>query len=411
VIAQLHIIVPLKRGSICDTLGASVSVIQMTKSMRKTLLICLVAGACLMLPATAQSQADLPRACDLENHPKQRRFYQRGDAPDDLSDDDLWRISTMGEQGIDPALVAKGLARLAESPTRQSLILMRNGHIVVEQYYNGSHAADSNNIASVSKSILSALVGIALERGFFMTVDDRVADYLPDYFADLDDPRLLDLRLRHLLTMTHGLAWKENESERFLNRSRDWVADILSLPMSNEPGALFHYSTGASHVMSAVLTEATGMSVCEFAHRYLFEPLGIEAEFWGVDPKGYFTGGHSVSMTARELARFGQLFLQEGRWQGEQALPGWWVVASTSPQIDIGNDYAGYGYYWWLNRIAGYDMFSALGAAGQILHVIPELELLLVTTHSFAGNPRDYAEEAESYQFLWNDLIPAINAP
>ena len=375
-----------------------------------TLLICWLALASQMLPATALAQDDLPAACDRENLRQPRRFYQRGNAPDDHRDDD-WPISTLSQQGIDPALVADGLARLADSPTRQALILMRNGHIVYEQYFNGSHAADSNNIASISKSILSALVGIAFEQGAFMTLDDRVADYLPEYFAEPADPRLLDLRLRHLLTMTHGLAWKENESERLLTGSADWVADILSLPLSNEPGTLFHYSTGVSHVMSAVLTEATGMSACEFAHRYLFAPLGIDAEFWGVDPKGYFTGGHSVSMTARELARFGQLFLQEGRWQGEQVVPGWWVVASTSPQVDIGNDYAGYGHYWWLNRIAGYDMYSALGAAGQILHVIPELELVMVTTHSFAGNPRDFAEEAESYQFLWNDLIPAIDAP
>ena len=383
----------------------------MAKVIRKTLLICTFALACHILPAAAQSQDDLPAACDLENHRQQRRFYQRGNAPDDLTDDDLWQVSSMSEQGIDPAIVADGLARLAESPTRQSLILMRHGHIVYERYYNGSHLSDSNNIASVSKSILSALAGIAFDQGFFLTVDDRVADYLPDYFAEVDDPRLLDLRLRHLLTMTHGLAWQENENERLLTRSRDWVADILSLPLSNEPGTLFHYSTGASHVLSAVLTEATGMSTCEFAHRYLFEPLGIEAEFWGVDPKGYFTGGHSVSMTARELARFGQLFLQEGGWQGEQVVLGWWVVASTSPQVDIGDNYAGYGYYWWLNRIAGYAMYSALGAAGQILHVIPELELVMVTTHSFSNNPRDYAEEAESYQFLWDDLIPAIDRP
>ena len=163
--------------------------------------------------------------------------------------------------------------------------------------------------------------------------------------------------------------------------------------------------------MSAVLTEATGMSTCEFAHRYLFEPLGIEAEFWGVDPQGYFTGGHSISMTAREIARLGQLFLNEGRWSGSQIIPGWWVAASTSPRIDIGNNYAGYGYYWWLNHIATYDMYSALGAGGQILHVIPELELVMVTTHSFRRNPRDFAEEAESYQFLWNYLIPAIEGP
>lgn len=384
---------------------------QITISIRATLIICLFALSGQFFPSAAQSEAELPAACAVENLRQPRRFYQRGNAPDDLTDDDLWRISNLSEQGIDAAIAADGLDRLADSPTRQSLILMRNGHIVYEQYYNGSHVADSNNIASISKSILSALYGIAFDQGYFLTVEDRVADYLPDYFAGADDPRLLDLRLRHLLTMTHGLAWKENESERFLNRSEDWVADILSLPISNEPGTLFHYSTGVSHVMSALLTEATGMSTCEFAHRHLFEPLGIEAEFWGVDPQGYFTGGHSLSMTAREIARFGQLFLQEGRWQGEQVAPGWWVVASTSPQVDIGNNYAGYGYYWWLNHIATYDMYSALGAAGQILHIIPALELVMVTTHSFAGNPRDYAEEAESYQFLWNDLIPAIDGP
>ena len=271
--------------------------------------------------------------------------------------------------------------------------------------------ATAIDIASIAKSILSALFGIALDQGYFLTADDRIADYLPEYFSDVSDERKLDLTLRDMLTMTHGLAWEENETERFLNRSRDWVADILSLPISNEPGTLFHYSTGASHVMSAVLTEATGMSTCEFAHRYLFEPLGIEAEFWGVDPQGYFTGGHSISMTAREIARFGQLFLNEGRWSGSQIIPGWWVAASTSPRIDIGNNYAGYGYYWWLNHIATYDMYSALGAGGQILHVIPELELVMVTTHSFRRNPRDFAEEAESYQFLWNYLIPAIEGP
>ena len=363
------------------------------------------------LVVLSQTEDDIPAACDLSDHPPQRRFYQRGNAPDDLTDDDLWQVSTLDAQGIDSALLAEGLAQLAESPTRQSLLLMRNGQLVYEQYFNGSLRTDSNNIASVSKSILSALFGIAFSEGFLLTVEDRISDYLPAYFSADGDPRLLDLRLRDLLTMTHGLAWKENESERFLNRSQDWVADILSLPMSNEPGDVFHYSTGASHVMSAVLTEATGISTCEFAHRYLFAPLGIEVEFWGADPRGYFTGGHSVSMTARELARFGQLFLDEGRWQGKQLVPGWWAVASTSPQVDIGNNYAGYGFYWWLNRIATYDMFSALGAGGQILHVIPTLDLVMVTTHGFSGNPRDFEEEAESYQFLWNYLIPAIEGP
>jgi len=358
----------------------------------------------------AQAEGSRPSACDLNERRPQRRFFQRGFTPDDLTDDDLWRVSDFAAQGIDPALVGAGLAQLAESPTRRSLILMRSGYIVYEAYFNGSRAADSNNIASVSKSMLSALVGIAIERGYFESTDDRIADFLPEYFESAVDPRLREMTLHQMLTMTHGLAWEENNASRLLNRSENWLADILSIPLSDEPGTRFHYSTGVSHVMSAVLTEATGMSVCEFAHRFLFQPLGIEAEFWGVDPQGYFTGGHSVSMTAREIARFGQLFLDEGAWQGEQIVPGWWVAASTSPQIDIGNNYAGYGYYWWLNQIAAYDMYSALGAGGQILHVIPELEIVLVTTHGFQGNQRDYAEESESYQFIWDYLLPAIEA-
>ncbi len=374
-------------------------------------LIALLALLVLGADAWAQAEAATPPACDVADRPRQWRFFQRGAAPDDLTDDDLWRVSSLADQGIDEAVLAAGLAQLEQSPTRRSLILMRRGTIVYEEYYNGSHRADSNNIASVSKSMLSALVGIAMDQGHFLTAEDHIADHLPGYFAASDDPRKRTLTIRHMLTMTHGLAWEENEAGRLLNRSGDWAAAVLRLPISNEPGALFHYSTGASQVMSAVLTAATGMSTCEFAHRFLFAPLGIEAEFWGVDPAGSFAGGHSVSMTARELARFGQLYLDEGRWQGEQIVPGWWVAASTSPRVDIGDNYAGYGYYWWLNLIGTYDMFSALGAGGQILHVIPALEIVMVTTHGFARNQRDFAEEAESYQFLWNYLIPAVEGP
>ncbi len=377
---------------------------KITIGLLLTLLISLQAAG-----GFAQAAESPPSACNLTDRRPQRRFYQRGFAPDDLTDDDLWLVSDFAAQGIDPYLIGDGLAQLADSPTRRSLIIMRKGYIVYEMYFNGSRADDSNNIASVSKSMLSALVGIAIDRGYFESTDDRIAEYLPEYFGAASDPRLRQLTLHDMLTMTHGLAWEEDQASRLLNRSNNWLADILSLPLINEPGARFNYSTGVSHVLSAVLTEATGMNACEFAHLYLFEPLGIEAEFWGVDPQGYFSGGHSLSMTAREVARFGQLFLDEGAWQGEQIVPGWWVAASTAQQVDIGNNYAGYGYYWWLNRIAGYDLYSALGAGGQILHVIPELETVLVTTHGFQGNQRDYAEEAESYQFLWNYLIPALD--
>ena len=379
--------------------------------MKRTSQLLLLILLCLPPSAVAQSEWAAPPACDLSELGQQGRFFQRGNAPDDLTDDDLWKLSSLGAQGINSDILLPGLAKLEDSRTRQAFILMRNGYIVFEQYYNGSSAKDSNNVASVSKSILSALIGIAMQQGHITSVEDRLAEHLPKYFAEVGDQRLLDLTIRDMLTMTHGLDWRENDSDRALNRSGDWVAEILALPIINERGTLFNYSTGASHVLSALLTEATGMSTCEFAHRYLLEPLGVEAEFWGVDPQGYFAGGHSVSLTAREVARFGQLFLNEGSWQGQQLVPGWWVAASTTARFDIGNSYAGYGYYWWLNRMSIYDMYSALGAGGQILHVIPDLDIVMVTTHGFSGNPRDYAEEAESYQFLLNYLIPATIEP
>ena len=179
---------------------------------------------------SAQAEEPLPAACETKDRRPQNRFYQRGNAPDDLSDDDLWLVSDFAAQGIDPALIEGGLALLAESRTRQSIIIMRNGAIVYEAYFNGSHATDSNNIASVSKSMLSALIGIAIEQGYFESTDERIADYLPAYFDGVDDPKLRDLRLHDMLTMTHGLAWAENEASRFLNRSEDWLADILSTP-------------------------------------------------------------------------------------------------------------------------------------------------------------------------------------
>lgn len=386
----------------------------MIDAMMKTLILLILVNMLFLSNSftKAQSNDTIPDVCDVTDREPSTRFYQRGITPDDTTDDEaFWSYATMSSQRINPNIISEGLAQLDESRTRQAFILIRNGQVVYEEYFNGSSVADSNNVASVSKSILSALLGIAMNQGYILSAEEPIATYLPQYFEDETDSRKLEWTIRDMLTMSHGLAWTENISDRALNGSDDVVGDILALPLVDEPGIYFNYSTGVSHVLSAVLTEATGLSTCEFAHTYLFEPMGVEAEFWGVDAQGYFTGGHSVSLTAREIAKFGLLFLNEGNWFGKQLVPGWWVVASTTPRIDVGNSYAGYGYFWWLNRIAGYDMYSALGYGGQLLHVIPDLNVVLVTTHTTQGNRRDFAEEAESYEFIRNYLIPAIENP
>lgn len=376
------------------------------------ILMLLLVNSQVFVDAQINDEDTLPDVCDIEQITRLERFYQRGVTPDDVTDDEaFWQFATMSDQRINPNIISGGLAQLENSRTRQAFILIRNGQVVYEQYFNGSSVTDSNNVASVSKSILSALFGIAMNQGHIVSAEDTIVTYLPEYFEGVTDPQKLNLTIRDLLTMTHGLDWTENISDRALNRSDNFIEDILALPIVDEPSTVFNYSTGASHVLSAVLTEATGMSTCEFAHTYLFEPMGIEAEFWGIDPQGYFTGGHSVSLTAREIAKIGMLYLNEGNWYGQQLVPGWWVVAGTTPRIDIGNNYAGYGYYWWLNRIAGYEMYSALGYGGQLLHVIPDLNVVMVITHTIRGNARDFAEEAESYEFIRNYLIPAIENP
>ena len=151
--------------------------------MKRIVRILLAALAVIQAISVApQAQLGQHAACDTSNRRPQSRFYQRGFAPDDQTEDDLWRFSDLEAQGIDRTIVDGGLALLAESPTRQSLILMRNGYVVHEAYFNGSRATDSNNIASVSKSMLSALIGIAIEQRHFQSTDDRIADYLPEYF-------------------------------------------------------------------------------------------------------------------------------------------------------------------------------------------------------------------------------------
>ena len=155
--------------------------------MKRIIQLLLLIVLCLPPLAVAQSEWAAPSACDLSELGQQGRFYQRGNAPDDLTDDDFWQFSSLGAQGINGDILLPGLAKLEDSPTRQAFILMRNGNIVFEQYYNGSSAKDSNNVASVSKSILSALIGIAMQQGFITSVEDRLAENLPKYFAEVGD--------------------------------------------------------------------------------------------------------------------------------------------------------------------------------------------------------------------------------
>ncbi|RME06119.1 MAG: class C beta-lactamase-related serine hydrolase [Deltaproteobacteria bacterium] len=332
-------------------------------------------------------------------------FYENNPTYLDRTDDtSSWTFSTPEAEGMDPAILAEGVRELEESPSLFGFILIRHDAIVLERYFNGSGPHQSNNVHSASKSILSALVGIALREGFLSSLDEAVASILPEYFrGENDDFVKKQISLFHLLTMTTGLFWVEDETEYEIEETEDWIASILAQPMVHLPGRTFNYSTGASHVTSALLTRATGMDTCTFAHRYLFGHLGITAEHWGRDPQGYFSGGYNLYLTARELAKFGLLYLHEGRWEALQVVPESWVTDSLTRQTGVDIQYD-YGFYWWLTRVQGYDLSTAWGYGGQFIHLLPELDIVVV----FTANTRNEYDELDSIRFIRNHILPAV---
>jgi CubicO group peptidase (beta-lactamase class C family) len=255
---------------------------------------------------------------------------------------------------------------------------------------------------SASKSFLSALVGIAIREGYIQSVDQTAAEFLPTYFVASQYPRKLHITLRDLLTMRPGFSYQD----AIYDLSGDWLATAISYPLASEPGSEFNYSTISSHILSAVLTKATGMSTCEFACQYLFQPIGITIDNWSQDPQGYYLGGVAMYFTPRELARFGLLYLHDGIWDGHQVIPSEWIAESMTRQVDeTGFPGVSYGYHWWLESAAGHEVYGAIGHGGQTIRIVPDLHLVVVTTaDSYAP-----AQGIEVFPLLEEYVIPSID--
>lgn len=280
-----------------------------------------------------------------------------------------------------------------------SMVTVKDG-VIIDEYYGSGYDENSKfPLHSCTKSFTGALIGIAIEQGYIGGVDDRLSGYLPQVLT-LEDTRKQQITLRHLLTHTSGLEWYEwgggwsNWYE--FQSAPNWLDYILSRNIVTQPGTTFNYSTGNTHLLSAVLEEATGMSELEYGKNNLFDPLGMESVVWGTDPQGITDGGNGISMTARDAAKFGQLYLEAGRWHGQQIIPAWWLEQSTSVQnAGPGGSTGQYGYQWWIRSFGtgNYDTFYALGAWGQYIFVVPRLNLVTVITSRYTQNtyaPRPY---------------------
>lgn len=259
-----------------------------------------------------------------------------------------------------------------------SLIVIKNDKLILEAYLDPYTEYVLHNVKSVSKSVLSALAGIALEQGLIGSVEATLTEALPEYFEPTADARKADITLHHLLTMSSGFDFTEH-SERAGKwfKAKNPVREAIALPITAIPGEQFRYATINTHIFSAWLTKAAAMSTPEFAEKYLFTPLGIDSCHWVKDPQGIYWGGTQLYLTPRDMARFGMLYLHKGHTQEEQLIPERWVDESTRWRYSV-DTHSGYGYWWW--RIPASDGYVAAGWGGQRIAVFPGKELVIVVT-------------------------------
>jgi CubicO group peptidase (beta-lactamase class C family) len=324
-----------------------------------------------------------------------------------------WKTVTPEAQGIDSASLAHTLDAF-RSRDVHSLVVVRNGYLVAEAYnYDVAVPETPQAIFSITKSVTSALAGIALAEQKLKSIDVRVAEFFPEI---ADDPLKSEITVRHLLSMTSGLDWNDeaDQSSSGMMYAPDWIQYVLNRPAQHQPGTKFNYSNGDAHLLAAVLHKAIGQSLFEYATPRLFVPLGITNVKWNEDPQGYTIGAWAMALTTRDMAKLGMLFAKDGEWDGATIIPKAWVKDTLTKRVWL--NYAdgrqgGYGYMWWLKPlsqgvIAGdtkqYETFYAAGSWGQRIFVVPELHLIIAATA--------YSADVDMPEQLLNSVVQAVRS-
>ncbi len=323
-----------------------------------------------------------------------------------------WKTAIPEKQGMDSAKLLMADEFIQNRlPDAFSLLVVKNGYLVFEKYYSWGSREKYAEVHSVTKSFTSALIGIALDKGYLNSVDQKLVDFFPEYITDESDPMKKEISLRHLLTMSAGFKWNDwgPSMRKWLYFSPDWVKSAIQLPQENNPGEVFNYNSSTSHLLSAILSKSTETSTLDFAKQYLFVPLGIQSAYWHVDQQGYNIGGFGLGLSARDLAKFGFLYLNNGYWNGQSIVSEIWVKESTSQQIQtVSHPIYGefqYGYQWWVKKVDGCKSFRARGKRGQFIVVVPELDLVIAVT----SNPgRPHPPTSIHYNPLFDLVATAI---
>lgn len=358
-----------------------------------------VRRACLTLFLFLATGAPSPVASQSDGPPRSRDYWPTGE----------WRHAAPADMGMDATLLERAAAvHEVLFPSGYSLIVIRNGHIVLERYLNGADPDFVPHIFSITKTVMSALTGIAIGEGLIAGTDQPVIEHFTgrQQLPPLD-PRTRLVTVRHILTHTSGL-------ERQPGTGEDWIARTIGGTIVAEPGTQFSYSNTVPDLLSEVITQRSGMRTSEFAAARLFEPLGIRPGRWDTTPLGVEQGANGLYLSARDLARLGYLYLNDGWWDGRRILPAGWVAESTRPAATFDRTRA-YGYFFWLwqppptFRGRELNTYYAYGHRGQYIGVYPEFDLLVVMSADGTDASRDtFFVQSYIEDFIRLMVLPAI---
>jgi CubicO group peptidase (beta-lactamase class C family) len=289
-----------------------------------------------------------------------------------------WRTSTPEEQGVDSAQLLRALQRIDQAGMNvRSLTVIRNGYIVMEAYYQPFRPDELHLVASVTKSVIGTLVGIAVQEGKLPSIRQPVLSFFPERTIQNRTPEKEALTVEDLLTMQPGLDCADEKVQAGVEQSADWVQYILDLPMAGPSGRQLVYCTAGVHLLSAILTRATGMSTAAYAQSRLFDPLGIRPAdlTWGTDPQGITIGGYGIQTTPRVMAKLGLLYLNQGRWDSTQIVPQAWATSAVQPHA-VGTNHKDYGYLFWVYP----SHYAAEGMGEQKIMIVPDRNMVVVFT-------------------------------
>ncbi len=281
--------------------------------------------------------------------------------------------------------------------TMHSFMLVRHGQVVAEGWWKPEAADKPHVLYSLSKSFTSTAVGLAVAEGK-LSIDDPVLTFFPDDAPAPPSDKLKAMRVRDLLTMSTG-----HQTEPKLTAEETWVKSFLAHPVEHKPGAHFLYNSAGTYMCSAIVQKVTGATVLDYLRPRLFEPLGIEGAEWSTSPQGISAGGWGLFLKTEDIAKFGQLYLQKGQWNGKQLVPAAWVEQATAKQVSNGSDPTkdwdqGYGFQFWRCRHGAY---RGDGAFGQFCLVLPEQDAVVAIT----ADTKDMQAEIN---IVWEKLLPAL---